>query len=141
MLSNTNLNQVPIALPGGPISTMHVGFKGTMNAIFLQDSAAKRVGDCAGQVEAGKSGGGRCFGYRVVVGGDGQRGERVIDEAEAAIVRRIFREFVAGVSPRTIAKALNVEGIPGSGHGEMLRGRRHGVLARSMATLAAARAS
>ena len=32
---------------------------------------------------------------------------------QAAIVRRIFAEFVAGVSPKAIAKALNAEGIPG----------------------------
>jgi hypothetical protein len=31
------------------------------------------------------------------------RGERAINEAEALIVRRIYREFAAGRSPRTIA--------------------------------------
>ena len=32
---------------------------------------------------------------------------------EAAIVQRIFRAFVAGISPKAIGKTLNAEGIPG----------------------------
>jgi len=38
-----------------------------------------------------------------------------INEAEATVVRRIFRMFAAGQSPRAIAKALNAEGVPGPG--------------------------
>lgn len=34
---------------------------------------------------------------------------------QAAVVERIFRDFVAGHSPRRIAQALNVEDIPGPG--------------------------
>jgi hypothetical protein len=41
------------------------------------------------------------------------RGERAINEAEALIVRRIFREFAAGRSPGAIATDLNREGVPG----------------------------
>ena len=40
-------------------------------------------------------------------------GEREIEPAEAAIVERIFREFIAGLSPKQIAKHLNREGIAG----------------------------
>ena len=32
---------------------------------------------------------------------------------EAAIVRRIFAAYAAGQSPRSIAKVLNAEGVPG----------------------------
>ena len=46
--------------------------------------------------------------------GERIRGEREINEAEAGIVRRIFREFAAGASPRAIARRLNDEGIPGA---------------------------
>jgi site-specific DNA recombinase len=42
-------------------------------------------------------------------------GERGINTAEAAVVRRIFERFAAGVSPREIAKQLNAEGVPGPG--------------------------
>ena len=40
-------------------------------------------------------------------------GERETDPTEASIVERIFREFIAGVSPKQIAKNLNREGIAG----------------------------
>jgi len=45
--------------------------------------------------------------------GEPVRGERKINEAEATVVRRIFREFAAGKSPRAIATDLNRDGIPG----------------------------
>src|SRR4029450_6671451 len=67
-------------------------------------------------IEDGKSAGGLCYGYRVVKafnGGTVTTGEREIEPAEAAIVERMFREFVAGVSPKQIAKNLNREGVPG----------------------------
>ena len=56
-------------------------------------------------------------GYEVVrkfdAAGEAVRGERRINEAEAAIVRRIFKEFANGRSPRAIAQSLNKDGIPG----------------------------
>ncbi len=109
---------VPIVtLSEGEISELHVGLKGTMNALFLKDLAAKTHRGIRGRVEDGKSGGGLCFGYNVVkqldARGDPIRGNREINEAEANVVRRIFREFAAGVGPRTIARTLNEEGVPG----------------------------
>ncbi len=41
------------------------------------------------------------------------RGGRTINEAEAEVVRRMFREFSAKISPRAIARRLNDGGIPG----------------------------
>ena len=109
---------VPIVtLSEGEISELHVGLKGTMNALFLKDLAAKTHRGIRGRVEDGKSGGGLCFGYNVVkqldARGDPIRGDREINEAEANVVQRIFREFAAGVGPRTIARTLNEEGVPG----------------------------
>jgi hypothetical protein len=40
-------------------------------------------------------------------------GERSIVDSEAAIVRRIFAEYLAGKSPRAIASSLNAEGVLG----------------------------
>jgi site-specific DNA recombinase len=106
-----------ITLFEGEISELHVGLKGTMNALFLKDLAAKTHRGIRGRVEEGKSGGGLCFGYNVVkqldARGDPIHGDREINEAEAIVVRRIFREFAAGVGPRTIARTLNEEGVPG----------------------------
>lgn len=111
---------VPIVtLAEGEISELHVGLKGTMNALFLKDLAAKTHRGIRGRVEEGKNGGGLCYGYKVVKQlderGDPIRGDRVIDEAEAIVVRRIFRDFAAGIAPRMIARTLNAEGVPGPG--------------------------
>ena len=111
---------VPIVtLSEGEISELHVGLKGTMNALFLKDLAAKTHRGIRGRVEDGKSGGGLCFGYNVVkqldARGDPIRGDREINEVEASVVRRIFREFAAGIGPRTIARTLNAAGVPGPG--------------------------
>ena len=106
-----------VTLAEGEITELHVGLKGTMNAVFLKDLAAKVRRGLRGRVEAGKSGGGLCYGYRVVKrvddAGEPLRGDREIDAGEAEVIRRVFREFAAGKSPRAIARDLNAEGIPG----------------------------
>src|SRR6266436_9847203 len=106
-----------VTLADWEISELHVGLKGTMNALFLKDLAAKTHRGLRGRVEKGKAGGGLCYGYDVVKRTDSEgepiRGERKINAAEAAVVRRIFREFAAGRSPRAIATDLNRDGIPG----------------------------
>jgi site-specific DNA recombinase len=88
-----------------------------MNALFLKDLAAKTHRGLRGRVEDGKSGGGLCYGYKVVkqldARGEPIRGDREIDEAQANVIRRVFRDFAAAVSPRAIAKKLNDEGIAG----------------------------
>ncbi|MDF3809961.1 MULTISPECIES: recombinase family protein [Rhodopseudomonas] len=106
-----------VTLAEGEISELHVGLKGTMNALFLKDLAMKTHRGLRGRVEKGKAGGGLCYGYRVVkkldANGEPLRGDREIVPEEAAIVRRIFREFASGKSPKAIAVDLNREGIPG----------------------------
>ena len=106
-----------VTLSEGEITELHVGLKGTMNALFLKDLAAKTHRGIRGRVEKGKSGGGLCYGYDVVKHTDAQgepiRGERIVNEAQAEIVRRVFRAFASGISPRAIARRLNDEGIPG----------------------------
>jgi hypothetical protein len=87
-----------------------------MNALFLKDLAEKTPRGLRGRIEGGKSGGGLCYGYRVVKtlqGSQVSTGEREIEPAEAAIVQRVFRDFVAGHSPKKIAQTLNREGVPG----------------------------
>ncbi|PPC99457.1 MAG: resolvase [Hyphomicrobium sp.] len=111
-----------ITLSEGEIGDLHIGLKGTMNALFLKDLADKTRRGLRGRVEAGKSGGGNSYGYDVVKGisaaGEPSRGERRINEAQAAIVRRIFTEYTAGLSSKAIVKRLNAEGVPGpSGKG------------------------
>ena len=106
-----------VTLAEGEISELHVGLKGTMNALFLKDLAQKTHLGLQGRVEAGRSGGGNSYGYDMVkrVGDDGEpvRGERRINPQQAAIVHRIFGEYAAGSSPKVIARALNREKVPG----------------------------
>lgn len=106
-----------VTLAEGEISELHVGLKGTMNALFLKDLARKTHRGLRGRVEKGFSAGAVGYGYRMVrrlnSEGDLVRGEREIDPAQALIVERIFREFAAGKSPLAIARDLNAEGIVG----------------------------
>ena len=99
------------------ITELHVGLKGTMNALFLKDLAQKVRRGLEGRVRQGRSGGGLCFGYDITreydAAGEPIHGGRTINKAEAAIVCRIFREFAAGSSPRAIAQRLNAEHIRG----------------------------
>lgn len=49
-----------VALSGGEISELHLGRKGTMNALFVKALTAKTHGGIRGRAEKGKSGGGLC---------------------------------------------------------------------------------
>ena len=111
-----------VTLSEGDVTHLHVGLKGTMNALFLKDLADKVRRGLRGRVEDGKSGGGNSYGYDVVrkLAADGNpvRGDRTINAAEAAVIRRIFTEYAAGRSPKRIAMALNREGIKAPGGGD-----------------------
>ena len=118
-----------VTLAEGDITHLHIGFKGTMNALFLKDLAEKTHRGLRGRVEGGKSAGGLCYGYRVVKslsGGTVTTGEREIETADATIVERIFREFVAGVAPKAIARRLNRDGIAGPFGGSWSPSTIHG---------------
>lgn len=111
-----------VTLSEGEVSELHIGLKGTMGALYLKDLADKTRRGLRGRVEAGRSGGGNSYGYDVLVksdeSGELDRGVRIVKEPEAAIVRRIFENYAAGISPRAIAHRLNKKGIPGpSGKG------------------------
>jgi site-specific DNA recombinase len=110
-------NVTLITLSEGEINELHVGLKGTMNALFLKDLAHKTRRGLEGRVLNGKSGGGRSYGYDVAMTHD-KHGERIrgnltINQTEASIVRQIFDEYSRGKSPRAIAIALNKAGIAG----------------------------
>ncbi|MBS7793181.1 recombinase family protein, partial [Roseococcus sp. SDR] len=105
-------------LADGEVTPLHVGLKGTMNALYLTDLAAKTRRGLEGRVRAGRATGRAPYGYRRVTSvqrpdGELERGLREIIPEEAAIVRRIFEEYAAGSSARTIARGLNTDGIPG----------------------------
>jgi site-specific DNA recombinase len=126
-------------LAEGRVDELHIGLKGTMNALFLKDLTSKIRRGQRGRILSGFSAGGLSYGYKVIRelddNGDVTPGKRAISEQEAAVVRRIFAEYGKGKSPRKIAADLNADGIPSprgrqwnastiNGH----RGRRNGIL-------------
>ena len=117
-------------LAEGRVSEMHIGLKGTMNALFLKDLAAKTHRGLKGRALAGKSAGGITYGYRAVIrhreDGEPIRGNREIDPVEAAVVRRIFADYARGISPKKIAEQLNLEKIPGPQGGNWGTSTIHG---------------
>src|SRR5206468_10260176 len=100
----------------GEITARHVGILGTMAQLFLSDLRDKTKRGQLGRILQGRLAGGLAYGYDVVDNGTSTKdghGQRRINEAEAAIVRRIFANFAAGQSPRSIARVLNAEGVAG----------------------------
>lgn len=114
----------------GQISEMHIGLAGTMNALFLKELGKKTHRGLKGRALSGKSAGGLTYGYKVVTryGEDGEaiRGDRRIDATEAAVVRRVFADYVRGLSPKKIAEQLNLEGVPGPQGGHWGTSTIHG---------------
>ena len=82
-------------LSEGKISELHVGLSGTMNQLFLVELGRKTRRGLIGRVKAGFSGGGLCFGYRIA-----DKGVLEIDDHQAGIIRRIYKAYSEGVSPR-----------------------------------------
>jgi site-specific DNA recombinase len=104
-----------VTLGEGDIGVLHIGLKGTMNALFLKDLADKTRRGLRGRVESGKSGGGNAYGYDVVrrndATGEAERGDRRINPEEAVVVCEIFTRYAAGEAPRKIAFNLNARRI------------------------------
>src|SRR5260221_3765968 len=78
-----------VTLAEGDITFLHIGLKGTMNAMYLSELADKRRRGLRGRIENGRSGDGLCYGYRVVRRFENDEvttGERAIVAAEAAVI-------------------------------------------------------
>jgi site-specific DNA recombinase len=105
-----------VTLSEGTVDELQIGFKGTMASLFRKDLADKIRRGQTGRVAAGRIPGGLVYGYRKVARFDGrgnpELGLREIDPQQAAVVRRIYREYLAGESPLAIARRLNAEGVP-----------------------------
>ncbi len=128
-----------LTLSEGEVNELHIGLKGTMNALFLKDLAVKTRRGQRGRAEAGKIPGGNSFGYKIVrrILDDGSvsTGEREIDPQQASIIKRIFAEYAVGMAPRRIAGRLNAESVLSPRGGQWnastingSRQRRNGIL-------------
>lgn len=99
------------------VTKLHVGLKGTMNSMFLDDLRQKTHRGIEWAVCVEGKIVGRAYGYQTVrefdASGEPLRGLRRINPKEAEIVRRILKEYADGVSPDAIATRLTDEGVPG----------------------------
>ena len=100
----------------GWINELHIGFKGTMNAIFLKDLREKTKRGMTARIEAGYAIHPPAYGYRIKREYDEKgmpiSGLREIDPEQASIVRWIYEQYVSGKSCPQIAGELNEHGIP-----------------------------
>lgn len=92
----------------GTATRMHVGLRGLIGALYIDDLKHKVRRGFEGRVREGKFPGAVTFGYGRVAH---KPGEREIDPEQAKVVRRIFREYVSGESPRSICEGLTRDGI------------------------------
>lgn len=99
------------------VEELAIGLKGTMNALFLRETARKTKRGMIGVAREGRHAGGRVYGYKIKreldAKGEFTRGLRDVDEVEveAEIVRSVFSDYAAGLSPRAMVAKLNARGI------------------------------
>ena len=101
----------------GHISELHIGLKGTMNALQLRDMKARVKRGHRARVAAGFAASSCAYGYRTVRGVVDDRGRyingvREIDPEAAAVIQRVAEEYIAGRSIPDIVTGLNQDGIP-----------------------------
>ena len=116
-----------VTLAEGEIGALHVGLKGTMNALYLTDLRQKVWRGLEGRVRRGRSGGGLCYGYDIIreldARGEPICGGRVIDEPEAAVVRRIFAalSWASRPGPSLANSMPSAYRVQEAGHGPIRR--------------------
>lgn len=91
----------------GKVEAIHVGLKGTMNAIELKNTAERTRRGLKGALNEGRVLGIVPYGYDM----GRKTGERKINRKEAKIVREIYDMYASGSSIRSIALRLNRRGV------------------------------
>jgi site-specific DNA recombinase len=92
----------------GKVGKIDGALRALMGELFIENLALHTRRGLEGVIRDGRHAGGRAFGYRAI---PGKPGELEIVEAEAEIVRKIFVDYVAGKTPRAIARALNERNV------------------------------
>lgn len=101
-----------IADDTGKLMATIVGLK---DEVFIEDLRKKTRRGMMGQIRRGMAAGGRPYGYRsepVIEASQITGYRRVIKPDEAKVVRRIFKLYSQGKSPRAIVRILNSEKVP-----------------------------
>ncbi len=104
---------------------------GMMGNRYLRDLAKATHRGQVGRVLAGVRAGGCPYGYTTTA----VRGELAIVPEKAAVVRRIYAEYLSGKSARQIADGLNADGIPSTRGGTWSASAIHGDTRRGIGIL------
>jgi len=107
--------EIRTVFDGGRISDLHVGMKGTMSAIELKKLSERTRRGQIGSVKAGKMAGGLPYGYAVNPyneEGEIETGHRKIVPEQAAVIKRICKDYLAGKTANQIVHGLNRDKIP-----------------------------
>ena len=104
-------------------ATVGIQVRGVFNELQLLDLRKKTLRGQLGQKQRGFIVGEATYGYRSVAVGEVRMDKKgrprpegykmTIDPREAAVILRIFEEFVGGSSESGIVKRLNADGVPG----------------------------
>jgi site-specific DNA recombinase len=97
-----------LAVHDGAANTLMVGLRGLVGQLMREDNVHKIRRGMTGLVKQGLSAGGRAYGYRP---DPTQKGQLLIVEEEAEVVRYIFAAYDKGLSPRAICTKLNEKRI------------------------------
>ena len=97
-------------ISNGELTPLLIGIMGGIAQDYLTQTRQKTIRGLRGKVLSGLSASGIAYGYKPV---PEKKGERTIDPFEAKTVIRIFEMYANGTAPRSIAKLLNKEGVPG----------------------------
>lgn len=93
----------------GAVAGMDTTFKNLINDLYCKDISVKTKSALAIKKEKGIYANGSCtFGYRK---DPKDRHSLLIEEEEAAVVRRIFQMTIDGISSHKIAQRFNAEGV------------------------------
>jgi site-specific DNA recombinase len=106
----------------GEITELHIGLKGTMNQLYLTDLGDKTRRGQIASVLKGSIPGGRTYGYDPVyvdeTTGKPVKGQRKINDEQAAIIRWIFEQYSEGATLKRICDGLNMQQIESPKGGE-----------------------
>lgn len=99
---------IRIHTANGKVTKIDGALRALMGEMYVENLALHTRRGLEGVIRDGRHAGGRAYGYRAVAG---KPGELEIVEEEAEIVRQIFSDYIAGMTPRQIAHHLNKRGV------------------------------
>ncbi|MDX0203826.1 recombinase family protein [Sinorhizobium meliloti] len=102
---------------GTPVTDLEMALRAALSHELVEQIRYRTREGMKMAVKKGKASTCLAYGYKLSqqrdVNGDRIRGLRDVDPDKAEIVRRIFKLYADGMSPRDIAQLLNNEGVPG----------------------------